>query len=45
MGKRILYINQEITPFVPESELSTIGTMARHNVQDAGFESRALMSQ
>lgn len=43
MGKRILYINQEITPFVPESELSTIGTMALHNLQDAGFEIRTFM--
>lgn len=43
MAKRILYINQEITPFVPESELSTIGTLAPHKMQEAGFEIRTFM--
>lgn len=43
MGKKILYINQEIIPFVPESELSTIGTMTLHNMQESGFEIRTFM--
>lgn len=43
MAKRILYINQEITPFVPESELSTMGTIAPHKMQEAGFEIRTFM--
>lgn len=43
MAKRILYINQEITPFVPESELSVMGTSAPHKMQEAGFEIRTFM--
>ena len=43
MAKKILFINQEITPFVPESEMSIMGSLAPHKMQDEGFEIRTFM--
>ena len=43
MPKKILFINQEITPYVPESELSTIGKELPQQMQESGFEIRTFM--
>lgn len=43
MGKKVLFINQEIAPYVPESEMSTFGSMMPHKMQEAGFEIRTFM--
>ena len=43
MAKKVLFINQEITPYVPESEMSTMGSLMPHKMQDAGFEIRTFM--
>lgn len=41
--KKILFINTEITPYVPETELSTWGKNLPHAMQDKGFEIRTFM--
>lgn len=43
MTKKVLFINQEITPYVPESEMSIMGSMMPHKMQEAGFEIRTFM--
>ncbi len=43
MTKKVLFINQEITPYVPESEMSVMGSMMPHKMQEAGFEIRTFM--
>ena len=43
MGKKVLFINQEITPYVPESEMSLMGSLMPHKMQEAGFEIRTFM--
>jgi len=43
MAKKILFINQEITPYVPDSDLSIIGKAAPQVIQDAGHEIRTFM--
>ena len=43
MTKKVLFINQEITPYVPESEMSVMGNLMPHKMQDAGFEIRTFM--
>lgn len=43
MGKKVLFINQEITPYVPESEMSVMGNLMPHQMQEAGFEIRTFM--
>lgn len=43
MSKKILFINQEITPYVPESELSVIGRELPQQIQESGFEIRTFM--
>lgn len=43
MPKKILFINQEITPYVPESELSTAGKELPQMMQESGFEIRTFM--
>jgi len=40
---RILFITQEITPYVPETEISVIGRQLPQGIQDKGFEIRAFM--
>lgn len=41
--KKVLFINQEITPYVPESELSIMGNELPHKIQENGFEIRTFM--
>lgn len=41
--KKILFITQEITPYVPESELSLIGQSLPQAIQDKGREIRTFM--
>lgn len=41
--KKILFINQEITPYVPESEMSTLGRNIPQLIQEKGYEIRTFM--
>lgn len=41
--ERILFVCQEICPFVPESKQSVIGRKLPQSIQDAGFEIRTFM--
>ena len=43
MAKKILFINQEISPYVPESEMSAMGRLAPQRVFEKGFEIRTFM--
>ena len=43
MAKKILFINQEITPYVPDSELSLMGKALPQVMQEAGHEIRTFM--
>lgn len=43
MAKKILYINQEIMPYVPETEMSVIGRELPQKIQEAGYEIRTFM--
>lgn len=43
MPKKILFINQEILPYVPESEMATMGADLPQKVQEEGFEIRTFM--
>lgn len=43
MTKKVLFINQEITPYVPETELSTMGKQLPQTMQEKGFEIRTFM--
>ncbi len=40
---KILYISQEITPFLPESEMSTINRMLPQKIAELGHEIRVFM--
>lgn len=42
-AKKILFITQEITPYVSESELSLIGQNLPQAIQDKGYEIRTFM--
>lgn len=42
-AKKILFINQEISPFVPESELSVLGKELPNSLQNEGVEIRTFM--
>jgi len=42
-SKKILFISQEITPYLPESEVSTIGRMLPQGIQERGKEIRTFM--
>ena len=42
-AKKILFINQEITPYVPESELSLLGRKLPQAIQEKGYEIRTFM--
>jgi starch synthase len=42
-NKKILFISQEITPYLPESEVSTIGRMLPQGIQERGKEIRTFM--
>ena len=43
MAKKVLFINQEIFPYVPESELSLIGRNVSQAIQEGGHEIRTFM--
>lgn len=43
MSKKILYINQEMTPYVPDTELASIGRELPQYVQEQGYEVRTFM--
>ena len=43
MAKKILFINQEITPYVPETPLSLKGIEVSKTIQENGFEIRTFM--
>ena len=43
MSKKVLFINQEISPYVPDSEMSVLGKMLPQIVQEQGFEIRTFM--
>ena len=43
MAKKILYINQEIVPYVPDSDLSLMGKAVPQAIQDNGHEIRTFM--
>lgn len=43
MGKKILFINQEIAPYVPATEMSLAGSNMPHYMQEFGFETRTFM--
>ena len=42
-AKKVLFINQEITPYVPESELSLLGRNLPQAIQEKGYEIRTFM--
>jgi len=41
--QRILYVSQEITPYLPESEMSIIGRHLPQGIQERGREIRTFM--
>lgn len=43
MAKKILFINQEIVPYVPDSELSLMGKALPQVMQENGHEIRTFM--
>lgn len=43
MSKKILFINQEIVPYMPESEMATMGKLLSHKIQENGYEIRTFM--
>jgi starch synthase len=43
MAKKILFINQEIIPYVPDSDLSIMGKALPQAIQDLGHEIRTFM--
>lgn len=43
MAKKILFINQEISPYVPDSALSLMGRNLPQNMQEKGYEIRTFM--
>ena len=42
-AKKVLFINQEITPYVPDSELSLLGRRLPQAIQEKGYEIRTFM--
>lgn len=42
-AKRVLFITQEVTPYVPESDMSIIGQNLPQAIQDRGYEIRTFM--
>jgi len=43
MSQKILFINQEITPYVPDSDLSLMGKAVPNVIQELGHEIRTFM--
>lgn len=42
-NKKVLFISQEITPYLPESEMSVIGRHLPQGIQEKGWEIRTFM--
>ena len=42
-NKKVLYIAQEITPYLPESELARLGKNLPQSIQEKGYEVRTFM--
>lgn len=43
MAKKVLFVNQEIIPYVPETEMSRMGKLLPEKTQNDGFEIRTFM--
>ena len=43
MAKKVLFINQETTPYVTQSQMAEMGGMMPAKMQEAGFEIRTFM--
>lgn len=43
--KKVLFISQEITPYVPTSDLSSLGRALPQGIQEKGFEVRTFISK
>ena len=43
MEKKVLFINQEIAPYVPETEMSLFGFDMPNRMQEAGLDIRTFM--
>lgn len=43
MGKKILFINQEISPYIADNEMSLLGKLFPQKIQEAGYEIRTFM--
>ena len=43
MAKKILFINQETIPYVPETELAVMGKKVPQLIQEKGHEIRTFM--
>lgn len=43
MAKRVLFISQEVTPYLPETEISTISRFLPQGIQERGKEIRTFM--
>lgn len=41
--KKVLFINQEIVPYVPSSDMATLGRYLPQKMQESGFEIRTFM--
>lgn len=42
-AQKVLYISQEISPYLPKSEMSVLGQSLPHRIQEKGFEVRTFM--
>ncbi len=42
-SQKVLYISQEITPYLPSTEMSVLGQKLPHRIQEKGFEVRTFM--
>lgn len=42
-SQKVLYISQEITPYLPSTEMSVLGQELPHRIQEKGFEVRTFM--
>lgn len=43
MAKKILFINQEVDPYIPDTHMGTLGRELPQKMQEAGFEIRTFM--
>jgi len=42
-AKKVLFINQEITPYVPDSDMARLGRQIPQTIQEKGYEIRTFM--